>query len=452
MDAKSFSDRVLKYALSYHMFEKGDKVVAGVSGGADSMCLLGLLIDWRESLGLNITVLHVNHGIRGAEADSDEEFVRRFCADAGVDFRAVHADIPGIAKASGCTEEEAGRNFRYQAFTQACRETGSSRLAVAHNMNDNAETVLFNLARGSGLAGMAGIAPSRVLSDGIELVRPLLASSRSEIEEYLSEKGIGHVTDSTNLENDYSRNCLRNLIIPVLNDKVNSKAESHIAGLAAEVRETEGLIAGLAAQVLDEVRIEGLKIDAVKLADYSPVIARRVIRLLLGEAAGRLKDIERIHIDAVLELLGKDTGRSLNLPYGIRAVTEYGVLRLVTEGEEESAPGQIKLSIEKYDASKEFPKNLYTKWFDYDKIKDDIAVRTRQSGDYLMIRMNGGLVRKELSRWFIDNRIPKDVRERVPLLAAGSHVLWVCGYRRDDTCLVDETTERVLVACMEEIQ
>ena len=479
MSRENIRDRAIEYVKANNMLNKGEKVVAGISGGADSMCLLDLLIEWSRNQDLDITVLHVNHGIRGKEAVRDEEFVKNYCLKNSVNCRIVHADIVQMAKDRGCTVEEAGRDFRYEEFVKLCTRTGSKRIAVAHNLNDTAETVLFNMIRGSGLKGMTGIAPVRMLKNGISLVRPLLATSRADIEDYLKEKGIEYITDSTNFENDYSRNCIRNMILPVLKNNINTSAEEHIANLAFEVSETEELVSGLTERAFEDVRIDAARIDADKLLSYHPAVVRRVIRKLIGEAAGRLKDIERVHIDAVTELLKKNSGHRIDLPYGITAVKEYGELKLLhalDDKEEEAVTalkegirpdltkiadiiqiklGQgrlLRLSFEQGKVHEEFPKNLYTKWFDYDKIDNDVSVRTRKSGDYLMVRMNGGTVRKDLGRWFIDNKIPGNKRDRIPLLTAGSHVLWICGYRRDDTCLVDDTTTNILVAELVESQ
>ncbi len=223
MNKDDIRDRALDFVRKHDMLKQRERVVAGISGGADSMCLLGLLLEWRELLDLEIHAVHVNHGIRGKAADADEKFVEEFCRSRNVDFRAVHADIPSLARKSGQSEEEAGRNLRYEAFCETAVKLNCRKIAVAHNRSDNAETVIFNMLRGSGPAGLKGILPVRKMKDtGIEIIRPLLNTSREEIEFWLGENGMGFRTDETNLEMQYSRNIIRNTVMPLFKERINS--------------------------------------------------------------------------------------------------------------------------------------------------------------------------------------------------------------------------------------
>ena len=500
--------KALEYVRANDMLKTGDKVVAGISGGADSMCLLGLLLDWREQFDLGITVLHVNHGIRGAEADEDECFVRDFCSERDVAFRAVHADIPAMAAESGCTEEEEGRNFRYRVFEETARELGCSRIAVAHNRSDNAETVLFNILRGSGISGLRGITPVRHIISGrddtaggdtaVTIIRPLLSTSRQDIEEYLRSRGIGYRTDKTNFDTGYSRNAIRNIVMPLFREQINARAEEHIVRLAGQAamleqtlqRMTESGIAFMKKEGSIRIDTEGNKktitLETAGLKNEDELMTGIMIRSLIGEAAGRLKDITGVHIDNAVKVLKGKTGKRISLPYGIVVRKEYGRLiiertcgcggeeRKVSENREnepdtsgtilniidtdtlakytERSPisvnkGDCRLTM--YVTEREnksyFTKNLYSICFDYDKIKNGISIRFRQSGDHLLIKNSGRLVRKSLKTWMIDNKIPAGRRDRVMLLTEGNHVLWVIGYRRDDSCPVDDKTRRVLV-------
>lgn len=483
---------VLKYIQLHNMLSKGDGVTVGVSGGADSMCLLRMLMSFRERYELRLTVVHVNHGIRGGSADEDEAYVRKFCEEHNIAFVPVHADIPKIAGESGQSEEEAGRMVRYEAFRSVSRQYGNTKIAVAHNSEDNAETVILNIARGSALSGLKGIAPVR--SDGeFTVIRPLLTVHRADIEAYLKKKGIEYRTDETNLEDEYSRNRIRHTILPALNGLVNSSAAEHICELSERAGEAQAFIEECATgelsrmeaagqvRYVDENGRTGIVTDTRALLDLHPVIRKEIIRRHIGKLAGRLKDIESVHIDDIAALAERQVGRKINLPYGMRAFREYGTLVLERGTESKAASqtvaaepieidltttaGQNRLAAKEgirllsgdkealilhripYEKRINIPKNDYTKFFDYDKICGNVTLRSRLEGDFLLVRgQSGELHRKTLKTWFTDNKIPAGRRSEIRLLAQGSHVLWIVGYRADDSCLVDETTRYILRA------
>ena len=241
---KEFENKIIEYMKAYSMLDfesiesKASGVVLGVSGGADSVALLSFFVSLRNSVApkLLLKVIHVNHMIRGEEADSDQEFVEELCKRLNVPYKVYREDIPAMAKKLDMTEEEAGRNYRYKAFIECALELEMEykckcRIAVAHNKDDLAETVLYNLIRGSSLLGLAGIKPVRDM-----IIRPLLDTSRAELEEYLKELGQDYVTDSTNLETEYTRNKIRHLVMPELK-KMNSAAVQHIADVARDALE-----------------------------------------------------------------------------------------------------------------------------------------------------------------------------------------------------------------------
>ena len=476
------------------MLSRGDGVAVGVSGGADSMCLLDILISLKEELDLRLVAVHVNHGIRGASADADEHFVEAFCVQKGIDFRAVHADVPALSRELGLTEEEAGRNIRYESFEKVCRECGLSKIAVAHNSDDNAETVLFNITRGSGISGLRGIAPVRALKE-YSVIRPILCCSRAEIEEYLCKKGIAYRTDETNLTDDYSRNLVRNRILPILREGINSGVSAHIAELAAQAAELEEFVSSSAEEIIDKFKDEGrlrytfnsngcptgAVIEAEGLTGLKRAVRTAVIRLLTGQIAGKLKDIEAVHIKAAEGLLEASVGKRVSLPYGIIVRRDYkelvferhfsapgetdkgGAKRVAAERiqlpadpsgfpAEYDLPDGYKLYCTLIPCEKNLniPRNDYTKYFDYDKIKGNIELRTRREGDYMLIKSstgtNGELHRKSLKSALIDMKIPAYERDGLVLMAEAGHVLWILGHRGDDSCYVTEETGRILKA------
>ena len=209
-------ERVRAYVKKYHMLQEKDHVIAGVSGGADSVCLLFMLVKLQKEMRFGLTVVHIHHGLRGESADADENYVRALCEKLDVELLAFHEDVGRYAKEQKLTLEEAGRNVRRHIFEEVCHRKNGTRIALAHHQNDNAETLLWNLSRGCGLKGIGGISPV----DG-KYIRPLLGVRRQEIEEYLKENNIDYCTDETNLEDHYTRNRLRNHVIPYLEREIN---------------------------------------------------------------------------------------------------------------------------------------------------------------------------------------------------------------------------------------
>ena len=451
--------KVLNFIREKGLLEKGEPVIAGVSGGADSMCMLLMLDSLKEEYDLKIVAAHVNHGIRGAEADADAEFVKSFCKEHDITFELISTDIPELAKQTGTTCEEAGRNFRYDYFLKLAEKYGAEKIAVAHNSGDNAETVLFNIFRGSGISGLKGILPVRIPAEGngIKIIRPVLCLTRHEIEEYLKEKRIGFRIDSTNKDENYSRNRIRNTILPLVKEHINCNAEGHIASLGRQAAEIEDLIRTLTDEGMANVRCISVKdgkitkciIDYPGISGMHPVIRKSIIRRAFEFVAGRLKDVEEIHILAIDELFRKQSGKKLSMPYGITVTKEYDNIVLEKEQDENSEicdPEDI-VSLKVADREslmEEIPKDTDEKWFDFEKIGFMPVLRTMEEGDYLLIGPEKH--RKSLKRFMIDNKIPLDERGKLLLLAAGSHILWVVGYRRDDSCLVTGDTKKVLIA------
>ena len=230
-------DKALKTVEKYNMLFKGAKVVAGVSGGADSTALLLFLCSLRETYNLEIYAVHVHHGIRGEEADGDMAFVQQLCKQMNVHCTVKHHDIKGMAKTKNLSEEEAGRMARYTDFEEELKKHKADLIAVAHNMNDQAETVIMRLCRGTGLTGLAGIRPVRG-----KIIRPLIDCFRSEIEEYLKENNQSFRTDSTNFEEDYTRNRIRLRVLPYMSKEINSAASENIAKTAVILRQEDDFI------------------------------------------------------------------------------------------------------------------------------------------------------------------------------------------------------------------
>ncbi len=462
-------DKVITYIEQNQLIERKDKIVIGISGGADSVCLFFVLLELQEKYDMELFAVHVHHGIRGVQADQDEEFVRNLTEKAGIPYFPVHRDIPKLAKELGNTEEEAGRIARYEVFYQILEEVEGTKIAVAHNQNDCAETVLFQLFRGSGLKGMGGIPPKRD-----KIIRPLLAVGRKEIEEYLKKRGQEYCTDRTNLKQEYTRNKIRLSLLPIAEQEINGKAVEHIARTAEFMREVENYIQKNVNLIYKEVVTEKNGQYFMELETFARqdiVIQREIIKLILIKIAGMAKDIEAKHMESVLALSKKQTGKMLSLPYGIVVRREYeflifyiGVKRQKEEKQGycyELIPGRmyrieeaglfINLELEKEKLKwEEIPQNTCVKWFDYDKIIDGICIRGRRSGDYFQVNKDGGT--RKLKDYFIDKKIPREKRQNIPLLADGNHIVWILGDRISEKYKITETTKNILRVNITEVK
>ena len=438
---KKLEETVFSYMRQYSMIEAGDRVIAGVSGGADSVCLLFLLWEYAKEVDFSLQVVHVNHQIRGEEALRDQEFTKSLCKSLGIPVSVYSYPVTKIAKERHMSVEEAGRMARREAFLLEQEKCGAARTALAHHRDDLAETVLHNLARGTGVAGMAGIRPVRRM-DGLVCIRPLLCIGRGEIEKWLTGRGISWVEDSTNKEPDYTRNKIRQTVLPALGE-VNSLAAEHIgeaAGIFCQVEEYLDIQTDMLYKRHVACSSDGICLHKGIFGEH-PLMQTCVIKRAIEEAAGQKRDITALHVKSVQKLYGQQTGSAASLPWGLTARVSYGDI-WITRGEWENQPEkELEFEIFPYE-NQQIPEKKYTKWFDYDKIKNDLTVRKRQPGDYLCVGDRGG--RKKLKDYFIDCKIPRQEREDITLLADGSHILWVVGYRISEYYKITEETKRVI--------
>ena len=454
------------------MISPGERVIVGVSGGADSVCLLFVLLKCMEKIPFSLHTVHVNHGIR-KEAGQDAAYVKSICDRFQLPFTLVEENVRERAMQEKRSEEEMGRLVRYNAFEKVLRETGAQKIAVAHNSNDRAETMLFHLFRGSGLSGLCGIRPVRD-----HIIRPVLCLERKEIEGYLAERGIDYCRDATNDEDDYTRNRIRHHILSYAENEVVQGCTAHMSQTAAMLLETEEMLERLTGkareqavqmQTVQERVAQEYVIDCGEYACLEPVIGKRLIYQLLMELSPGGRDIANVHVEDVEELLRREGNRHICLPYGIIAERQYGKVRLKREADstavkiqgeavitpQDLAQGIVEIpaagdtifnfqviSCKKYE---DIPKNRYTKWFDYDKIKKSLTVRTRNTGDFLSIRgANDTQIHKSVKDYMVTEKIPRQERHRIPVIAEEDHVLWLVGYRISEYYKISENTKRIL--------
>ena len=437
----------------YHMFEGAKKVLCAVSGGADSMCLLAFLSEMLPKQGVALSAAHFNHQLRGDESDRDERFVSDFCKSRGIELVIGSGDVSAISKQSGSSVEEAARHARYDFLFEAAHKLGADRIATAHNIDDQLETIIMNLARGSGTKGLAGIPPVRGM-----IIRPFLALGREDILAYLAERQIPHVEDSTNKLDDASRNAVRHKVVPALKDIYPFIADN--AFRASQLVRTDD-------EYLDELAGESFSAFSVSenevvipiesLSSEPTSIMSRLVIL-----AGKRFDVSlsQTHVESVLRLaLSSDPSASLSLPEEHKAFRKYSELHFSkgTDGprsfpETELIPdqwieikelGQAFFLSSDADTSKiNGSFNIF--FFKKRAVCGKILVRPRKTGD--TFKPDPRACRKTLKKLFIEKKIPLSERELVFVVADEKGVLYVDGFGTDERVLSDPDDERIALA------
>ena len=446
---QQFEEKVCSFIGEHNMLLPGERVVAGISGGADSVCLLFVLLEWRRRHGLELAVVHVNHGIR-REAGEDARFVQDLCARYEIPFYLREVNIPQMALEQKCSQEEAGRNCRYRAFAEAAEVFGAAKIAVAHNLNDCCETMLFHLFRGSGVQGLTGIPPVR---DNI--IRPLLCMEREEIEEYLAAVGQDFCKDLTNDADDYTRNRIRHHILSYAEREIAPRCLQRMGQTAQLLTEVEDYLRQQTKAAIDQCIAGERMLDCATFMTFHTTIQKRILYEMLKDLSPGARDISRVHVEDLYNLFLREGNREVCLPFGIRGRREYGRVileRLPERKDAGSIPFKLDMRVlsvddlpRKNENSLNFPQNKYTKWFDYDKMKKSPVLRVRARGDYLTIRdAQGELRHKKLQDYMVTEKIPTSVREQIPVLAEDSHVLWLVGYRISEYYKITENTKRIL--------
>lgn len=441
--------KTAEYIKQQDMVRSDQKIVLGLSGGVDSVCLFHLL----NALGYSLEAVHVHHGIRGAEADRDEKFVRSLCRQFGVPFHGFHYDVPAISRERHLSEEETGRILRRQAFAEVMKKTGAERIALAHHGNDRAETFLFHLSRGTGIRGLSSMRPT----EGV-YIRPLLWAEREEIESYAEKMGYDYVKDGTNDSDDYTRNKIRHQVIPLL-EQINPRSTAHIFGTAEKLSAVSDYLEREADKLFERsvvTKEKELLVRQEPFCQADPVIQIPVLQKCVEYFKGSLVNITEEHLRKLQGLVTMQTGKELHLPDQLTAVRTYDGIRMFYRSKQQiPEPVEIRgegcyhagaftitVQIEEWSAEKNIPIKNYTKCFDYDRITENVFFRTRKPGDYLEINKDHG--RKSIQDYLVNEKVPKEQRDQLLLLADGNHVLWVVGKRISEYYKVTEKTKRVL--------
>lgn len=436
-------EQVKALTTEYDMFPRGGKVLCAVSGGADSMCLLHLAWSMAEAGGFQVAAAHYHHGMRGAAADADAAFVETFCKERNIPCVVERGDVYGQARRLGLGVEETGRRLRYEFLRRTAEELGCNRIATAHNADDNLETLLLHLVRGAGLHGLAGIPPRRG-----EIVRPLLTTSRSDIEAYLAEHGLTHVEDCTNADESYARNRIRRQVVPVLR-QLNPRLTESAAETMGYLRADNDYLNAQAAAACAHARWaeDDLVIEARYIAQLPAAIAPRAARRMLEMMGDGNTDCSAAHLKAIVDLAaGEDPSAVAFLPHGRLVQRVYKDLLFTTQSEPlppfsptplnldgetvpEGTPWRCRCWATTCPAEGE-PGVLYLA---REAVEGELVLRPRQTGDEIALPRRGGT--KTVKKLFIDEKVPRRDRERVPVLADGAGVLAVAGFGADQSRL-----------------
>ncbi|WP_347489706.1 tRNA lysidine(34) synthetase TilS [Desulfoscipio sp. XC116] len=453
---------VTEYIRRYNMVATGETVVVGVSGGPDSMALLHILYRLRETLGINLVVAHLNHRFRGAEADADAQFVldaaRRLQLTAFVEAR----DVPAYSRGRGISPQVAAREVRYSFLGEVAVKTGASRVALGHHADDQAETILLHILRGTGAGGLKGMLPVR---DDF-YIRPLLAVRRREIEHYCRRHDLAARLDSSNVKPKYMRNRVRLELLPTLEKKYNPNLVESLNRLSEICRDEDDYLEHQAEQVFLDARLaspgNAVCLDAGRLSVVPRALLRRVMRRAWTEVCGDQADLNYRHIEQVIAIINGGGGyRQITLPRGITFKKYYEVLEFTLDREFKEIPfyqyflkvpgitfvPEVGLSIgaEVLPVGRAMQPSGLDSWqviLDYDRLATPLIVRRRLSGDRFSPLGLDGTVK--LKKFFIDRKIPRHSRDCIPLVLSGDDIVWVAGMRPGEKWKVTENTVKCL--------
>lgn len=430
----------------FDMLQKGDNVVVGVSGGADSMALLRFLHSNKDIFGISVTACHVNHGLRGEEADRDERFVTDYCNAHNIECRVIRADVNARAQRDGMGTEEAGRAVRYEFFNSIGSEKPPYKIATAHTLSDSAETVLINMLRGTGINGLAGIPPVR---DNV--IRPLIECTREDVELYCRENGLKFVTDSTNLTDCYLRNKLRHAVIPVLRD-CNGDFYSSLSKMTEILREDSEYLAAVSKDAYDRASLpDALDISQIK-NEHVAVLSRVVMNFFRDNSI----TCDRLHVDQTVSAIRKgdgciSVGGDRTVVIGKNKMTVCNVFKrkeglqfALSENETAHFDGKTvkteSVDKEKLQNLKKINRLLLKNYIDCDRLVGDVVLRQRKEGD--SIKLHGRGVTKSLKKLLSEANIDHQKRWETVVICDCDGVIWVEGFGCAERVSISDKTQR----------
>ncbi|MFO7295079.1 MAG: tRNA lysidine(34) synthetase TilS [Caldicoprobacter sp.] len=451
--------KVLHTIHKYNMLLSGERVLVGISGGPDSVALLHVLKRIERDMGIEVYAAHVHHGIRGTVADQDAEFVAQLCQQWDVPLFVERANVPRLADEWGMTLEEAGRIVRYRFFDEVLQDIRGHKIALGHNRDDQAETILHHILRGTGMQGLQGIRPVRQN----KIIRPLIEVSRAEIEEYCHQNGLDFRLDTTNQDVAYTRNRIRHELIPYIKQHFNPNIVDALVRMGTIIRDEEEFLQDYCRKEYDKlVRVSNqnqLRIDLQGFLMQPIAVRRRVLRMALRAMSGTLDNIGANHVEEVLDMASNcTTGAMLMLPSGIRVLKDYGDI-VVWRGElrrpvqpfeypldvpasvtvKECGIEVVAQRVPREEVSFSSPWRVY---IDGDVIVGRLRIRNRRQGDrFKPFGMEGT---KKLKEYFIDRKVPRHERDGIPLVVDEKNIIWVVGLQIHDDYKITPMTRNVI--------
>lgn len=445
-----FREKVKGTIERYQMLHRGDTVIIGISGGADSVALLSVLNELKNELEISLVGAHINHGLRGEEALRDEKFSEKLCLTNGIPFYVLHENVAELAKKQGLSFEACGRQVRYDFFEKISHEIlrknkGSGVLiATAHNANDVSETILYNLSRGSGLKGVAGIPPVRTSEkSGLKIIRPIIGCTRNEIVAYLADKNQEYMTDSTNLDDEYARNRIRIHVLPEL-CRINENAIGNITRFADSVREDEEYLSSLSHELIEKSRDDNGRYSlSLFEAAAVPVLKRALSEIIFSRTGVHA---EKVHIDKLCRTIKSGDSCKIQLPGGAFFIVNEDHLCVLDDSCEDDKIACTKktyivekMSIDEY---KKSDIHLLENTLDYDKINGKLFFRNRKSGDHF--RPYRRKINKSLKSLFNEAHIPIGKRELLNILECDGEIVWIESFGPAYGYQVTKETKEVL--------
>ena len=446
--------------INHKLLDIDDNIVIGVSGGHDSMTLLYVLESLKDELKFNIYVAHINHGVRGSESDGDEDYVKSICKKLNIPFYSHKTNMDEYAKKHKLTSEEAGREIRYYFFRKILKELGGGKIAVAHNKNDQAETLIMRFIRGTGIDGLRGME----YKNG-DIIRPLLDIDRSYIEKYCDDNGITPRIDKTNFQPIYGRNKVRLELIPYIQKTFNKGIIDTLYRTSTIMKNDSDFLQEYTenkySKMLEKESESKIYLNIEKFYSLHQSIKTRVVRYAIERLNGSIKGLEEKHIKDILNLVSsKVTGKKINITNNIVVKISYNNLIIEKSEKVEDIRYNYKLDVNStinilelgssikskmtsVSSIKIDENNDFIKYFDYDKVKNNLYIRNRIDGDrFRPIGMKGS---KKLKDFFIDEKVPRDYRNTIPLVVDDEDILWIVGLRISENYKITSNTKNILV-------
>ena len=444
-------DKIKKHIKENNLIEDGENIVIGFSGGPDSVLLLYALNELRKEYGYNLLAVHINHQLRGEEAVKDEEFSKDFSNSLGVKFISFNMDVSGYAKEHKISVEDAGRRIRYEKFHEVLEEEfGKGVIAVGHHKNDDAETVLINLIRGAGGAGLSGINSKRN-----NIVRPLIDITKGEILEFLKENKIPYVEDKTNFENDYLRNKIRNVIIPYIENEINENFIDSLTRSSKIIESNEDFLEDYVSNLnLISHERNYYKLNCKDFEKHHIAMQRKLILKAYESIKGDRKDISFNNVESIRKIILQNSGEFYINNFLLYMA--YGYLYLTFKDEKkqeefiirEKGKYNFRDFIIKVDIVEN--KNIKLKKneaiFPREFLDEGIVVRSRKPGDKIKLKN----FTKKVKDIFIDSKVPKHLRDEIPILQYKDDIIWITGLKRSHNYLVEPSDDFVIKIRLEE--